>query len=76
MVRITTKEPIVRDAIYSREEAASMLGISLSTLKRLIAAGTLRASSIPGTRRVLIRGSSILDMLDEHEHIPSEETTN
>ena len=59
------REPINPDAIYSREEAADLLGVSLSTIKRLIAAGQLEASRPESIRRVFIKGSSILRMLDE-----------
>jgi excisionase family DNA binding protein len=59
------REPINPDAIYSREEAADLLGVSLSTIKRLIAAGQLEASRPETIRRVFIKGSSILRMLEE-----------
>jgi excisionase family DNA binding protein len=59
------REPIQSDAIYSREEAADLLGVSLSTIKRLIAAGQLEASRPDSIRRVFIKGSSILNMLEE-----------
>jgi excisionase family DNA binding protein len=59
------REPVHPDAIYSREEAADVLGISLSTLKRLIAAGELEVSRPPSIRRIFIKGSSILRMLEE-----------
>ena len=58
-------EPINSDAIYSREEAADALGVSLSTIKRLIAAGQLEASRPESIRRIFIKGSSILRMLEE-----------
>lgn len=61
----TKREPIQSDAIYSREEAADLLGVSLSTVKRLIAAGQLEASRPDSIRRVFIKGSSILKMLEE-----------
>lgn len=51
-------------AIYSRQEAAAALGISLSTLKRLIRKGHLQVSKPSGMRRVFITGESILSMLD------------
>jgi excisionase family DNA binding protein len=51
--------------VYSREEAAEVLNVSLSTLKRLVASGHLRVSQPNGIRRVFIKGSSILQMLDE-----------
>jgi hypothetical protein len=41
------------------------LGVSLSTVKRLIAAGQLAASRPDSIRRIFIKGSSILQMLDE-----------
>ena len=59
------REPINPDAIYSREEAADVLGVSLSTIKRLIAAGQLEASRPESIRRVFIKGSSILRMIEE-----------
>ncbi|GAB4120041.1 MAG: helix-turn-helix domain-containing protein [Roseiflexaceae bacterium] len=59
------REPINPDAIYSREEAAELLGVSLSTIKRLIGAGQLEASRPDSIRRVFIKGSSILKMLEE-----------
>jgi excisionase family DNA binding protein len=52
-------------AVYSRQEAAEALGISLSTLKRLISKGHLRISKPSGMRRVFITGESILAMLDD-----------
>jgi len=51
-------------AVYSREEAAQALGISLSTLKRLIKRGHLKVSKPDGMRRVFITGESILAMLE------------
>ncbi|MCS6844039.1 MAG: helix-turn-helix domain-containing protein [Caldilineales bacterium] len=59
-----TKLPIYENAVYSREEAAQLLGVSLSTLKRLIESGQLVVSQPAGMRRVFIKGSSILRMLD------------
>ena len=59
------REPIQADAVYSREEAAELLGISLSTIKRLIAAGQLEASRPESIRRVFIKGSSIIRMLEQ-----------
>lgn len=59
------RDPVHPDAIYSREEAANLLGISLSTIKRLISAGQLEASRPESIRRVFIKGSSILKMLEE-----------
>lgn len=60
------KPAIQPNAIYSRQEAAALLGLSLTTVKRLIAKGHLAASRPNGTRRVLIRGSYILKMLDQN----------
>ena len=62
---VREKPAIEPNAIYSREEAANLLGVSLTTVKRLIAQGHLMASRPQGTRRVLIRGSYILRMLDQ-----------
>jgi len=52
-------------AVYSRQEAAEALGISLSTLKRLIKKGHLQASKPNGMRRVFITGESIIAMLSQ-----------
>lgn len=59
------RDPIHADAVYSREEAAELLGVSLSTVKRLIATGSLEASRPNGLRRVFVKGSAILRMLDQ-----------
>ena len=55
------------NAIYSRQEAARLLGVSLSTLKKLINTGYLRVSRPPGLRRIFIKGESILAMLEATE---------
>lgn len=60
-----TKQLIEAGAVYSRQEAAEALGISLSTLKRLIKNGHLKVSKPIGMRRVFITGESILAMLDD-----------
>jgi len=60
------KSVIEPNAIYSREEAAQLLGVSLTTVKRWIIQGHLAASRPSGTRRVLIRGVYILNMLDQN----------
>ncbi len=62
-----SKTPIEPNAIYTREETAELLGVSLSTLKQLIRSGQLKVSQPAGMRRVLIRGASILEMLDASE---------
>lgn len=59
------KPGVQPNAIYSRKEAANALGVSLSTLKKLIDMGHLQVSQPPGMRRVFIKGSSILKMLDQ-----------
>lgn len=61
----TEKLKIEPGAVYSRQEAAQALGISLSTLKRLIRKGHLQVSKPKGMRRVFITGESILAMLDD-----------
>lgn len=53
------KVAVEPNAIYTREEVAQILGVSLSTLKQLIYAGHLVISQPPGMRRILIQGSSI-----------------
>jgi excisionase family DNA binding protein len=63
-----SERPIIEPTrVYSREEAAEVLTVSLSTVKRLIAAGNLRVSQPPGLRRVLILGQHLLDLLTETE---------
>jgi excisionase family DNA binding protein len=59
-----SKSTIEPNAIYSRREAANALGVSLSTLKKLIDMGHLEVSQPQGMRRIFIKGSSILEMLD------------
>jgi excisionase family DNA binding protein len=59
------RDPINPESVYSREEAAELLGVSLSTVKRLIASGQLVASRPDSIRRIFIKGSSILQMLEE-----------
>lgn len=61
----TLKPRIEPGAVYSRQEAAEALGISLSTLKRLVRNGHLRVSKPSGMRRVFITGESILAMLND-----------
>ena len=61
------RDPINPDSVYSREETAELLGVSLSTIKRLIAAGQLEASRPDSIRRIFIKGSSILQMLEDHK---------
>ncbi len=68
-----TKRPIIEpNRVYSREEVAEVLNVSLSTVKRLINSGQLRVSHPVGMRRVLIRGQHILELLDETETVPGE----
>ncbi len=62
---MSDKIAIVSSAVYSRQEAARALGISLSTLKRLINKGHLRVSKPDGMRRIFITGESLLNMLSE-----------
>ncbi len=63
---VTSLKPRIEPgAVYSRQEAAEALGISLSTLKRLVKNGHLRVSKPNGMRRVFITGESILAMLTE-----------
>lgn len=58
------KPRIEAGAVYSRQEAAEILGISLSTLKRLIKKGHLEVSKPEGMRRVFITGESIQAFLN------------
>ena len=65
MVASIVKPQIESNAVYSREEAAQALGISLSTLKRLIKKGHLQVSKPDGMRRVFITGESLRAMLQD-----------
>ena len=67
MTHHSERPPIVPNRVYSREEVAEVLNVSLSTVKRLLASGALRASQPPGMRRVFITGQAILDMLERNE---------
>ncbi len=71
MIHHTERPPIEPNRVYSREEVAELLTISLSTVKRLIASGHLRASQPPGMRRVLILGTHVLDLLAANEVRPA-----
>ena len=62
---LKSKPTIEANAVYSRREATQALGISLSTLKKLIDAGILEVSRPPGMRRIFIKGSNILEMLEK-----------
>lgn len=64
----TERPAIVPTRVYSRTEVAEILNVSLSTVKRLLASGQLRASQPPGLRRVFITGQAILDMLEESDY--------
>ena len=68
---MSSKATIEPNAIYSRAEAAHLLGIGLTTLKQMIRAGHLVVSQPEGIRRVFIRGSSILEMLDRTAQQPN-----
>lgn len=61
------RPPIVPTRVYSRAEVAEILNVSMSTVKRLLASGQLRASQPPGLRRVFITGQAVLDMLAANE---------
>jgi excisionase family DNA binding protein len=67
------RPPIEPLRIYSREEAAEVLNVSLSTVKRLIKSGQLRASQPEGMRRVFITGQAMLDLLAATEGRASDE---
>ncbi len=68
-----SERPVIEpNRIYSRLEAAEVLNISLSTVKRLIASGQLRASQPPTMRRVFITGQAMLEFLQATELRPGE----
>lgn len=66
-----TRPIIEPNRVYSRLEAAEVMNVSLSTVKRLIASGQLRASQPAGMRRVFITGQAILDLINENVIDPS-----
>ncbi len=70
MAHHTDRPPIVANRVYSRDEVAEILDVSLSTVKRLLASRALRSSQPPGTRRVFITGQAIIDMLARCENPP------
>lgn len=74
MVHHSKRPTIEPNRVYSREEVAEVLNVSLSTIKRLIAARRLRISQPPGMRRVLILGQHILDLLESTEATPGQDT--
>lgn len=57
------RPPIETNRVYSREEAAELLNVSLSSVRRMIASGQLRVSQPAGMRRIMIIGSALLDLL-------------
>lgn len=64
--------PVIEsNRVYSRMEVVEILNISLSTVKRMISAGQLRASQPAGMRRLFITGEAILEMLEEYEIQPA-----
>jgi len=65
------RPPIEPLRVYSREEAAEVLNVSLSTVKRLIASGQVRASQPTGMRRVFITGQALLEFLEATELKPN-----
>ncbi|MFP4321938.1 MAG: DNA-binding protein [Anaerolineales bacterium] len=70
---LDVKPRIETNAIYSRRETAYALGVSLSTLKKLIDQGYLEVSRPPGMRRIFIKGESILAMLERTTLNPADE---
>jgi excisionase family DNA binding protein len=71
----TNRPPIEPTRVYSRAEVAEILDVSLSTVKRLLASGQLRASQPAGLRRVFITGQAILDLLKATEKTPGADDT-
>lgn len=67
MTHHSERPSIHPNRVYSREEAAEVLNVSLSTVKRLIAGRHLRVSQPPGMRRVLILGQHLLDLIANTE---------
>jgi len=63
----TNRPPIEPNRVYSRVEVAEILNVSLSTVKRAITSGQIRASQPPGMRRVFITGQALLEMLEASE---------
>ncbi len=67
MASYHNRPPIEPLRVYSREESAEVLNISLSTVKRLIKSGQLRVSQPEGMRRVFITGEAMIEFLDATE---------
>lgn len=60
-------EEIPERLAYPLPEAARLLGVSLTTIKRLIGSGTLRTADIGGRRR--IPRQALYDLLDAPETV-------
>jgi excisionase family DNA binding protein len=54
------------DPLHSKPEAARLLGVSVSTIERMIARGDLRRVRV-GLRRTLIRESALIAALREEQ---------
>ena len=64
----TTVNHITPKAVYSKREAAEFLGVSVDTINRMIASGTLIAYRLKGGRSVRIKHADLMAVL---EPIPS-----
>ena len=58
-------EAILKEIFFTLEEAARLLRISMSTLRRRIKAGLIKASKVK--RRVLIEKKELFDYLKRHQ---------
>ncbi len=67
MARDLSPEQVQHREVMSRQEACVYLGVSLSTMERLIRAGALPVVKLE--RRVLIRKASLDAWLQAHEQI-------
>jgi excisionase family DNA binding protein len=67
MRRELSPEQVVHLEVMSRQEACAYVGVSLSTLERLIREGALPVVKLG--RRVLIRKASLEAWLQAHERV-------
>ncbi len=58
------KKKIDEGAVYSPQEVAELIGVNEATVRRYCRTGKLKFSR-PGGKNILIRGSAIIEMMDD-----------